>query len=245
MGGVLILAAAAVFLGLTVGGGALGGSASTSQTYTGPISKIDLHGGSGTVEVRAGGSTGRVDVTRHLTWGPFGAQPVPDESVQAGVLSLSAGCRGFLTWCSIDYTVSVPDGTAVAVDQGSGAVRLSGQFGAVAAKTGSGSVTVSGAGDSVRLETGSGGISGNGLQSLQVYAHTGSGGIDLDLARAADSVRAETGSGGVTVRVPQGSYAVTVRTGSGGQRIGVANDPSSAHRIDASTGSGSVSVDYR
>lgn len=186
-----------------------------------------------------------MDVARELRWGPFGAQPVPNESLHTGVLSLSAGCSGLLTWCSIDYTVSVPDGTTVAVDQGSGAVRLSGRFGTVTAKTGSGSVAVSGAGDSVRLETGSGGISSNGLEASQLYAHTGSGGIDLDLARAADSVRAETGSGGVTVRVPQGSYAVTVRTGSGSQRVGVATDPGSPHRIDASTGSGSVSVEYR
>lgn len=234
-----------MFLALTVGGGILPRSATTSQTYTDSVTKVSVHGGSGSVEVRGGGAAGRVDVTRQLSWGPFSSQPRPDESVQSGVLGLSARCDGFLNWCSIAYVVTVPDGTAVSVDQGSGAVRLAGQFGATDAKTGSGSISITGGGDSVRLETGSGGISATGLQSSQVVAHTGSGGIDLDLARPADSVTAETGSGGVTVRVPQGAYSVAVRTGSGSSHVNVTNDPTSSHRIQATTGSGSVTVSYR
>ena len=245
LGATLILAGAAGFLALSSGGGVFGQSATTNRTFTEQVSRVEVRGGSGTIDIRAGGTPGRVEVTREAHWGPFNAQPAPEESVDAQTLRLAAGCSGFLSWCSIDYILSVPDGTAVSIDQGSGAVTLTGRLGTTDAKTGSGTITARGIADSLRLETGSGSITASDLQSSQVTAHTGSGSITLDLARAASSLAAETGSGSITLRVPQGSYAVDVDTGSGSRQVDVASDPKAPNRIQAKTGSGSVSVHYR
>jgi hypothetical protein len=220
-------------------------SATETQTYTKDIRAIAFNGSSGNVEIRADAAPGTVEVTRHYNWGPGSSRPKPEETVNGPTLQIDAPCSGFLGWCSIDYVLRVPVGTAVNLETGSGDVALRGSLGNTMATTGSGDLDVTGSGDQLQLKTGSGDIQATGLTASKVSGRTGSGSVDLDFVDAPQNVVLDAGSGDVSVRVPQGSYAVGVMTGSGDQHVGVTNDPNDPDHITVKTGSGDVEVAYR
>ena len=227
LGATLVLASAA---GVTTWGAATGGlwhSADEQQTYRRAVTDLTFAGGSSDVEVRGGGPAGTVHVERHLSWGPGASRPAPKETWVGSDLTVDAGCGGaFLSSCSIDYVVTVPDATTVIV------------------RDGSGDVTVSGALGGVSLDVGSGDIDGSNLAVLSLTAKTGSGDVDLELAALSSPVVVKTGSGDVSVRLPQDAvYAVDTETDSGDTEVGVPTNPSSVSSLQIRTGSGDISVD--
>jgi hypothetical protein len=189
---------------------------------------LDLTGTSGDVRVTSGAKAGTIEVIRHVTWG-MGGQPRPDEQVNGQTLSIDSRCNGgFMSMCSIDYQVMVPDGAAVTIGLGSGDVQLDGALGAV------------------KVETGSGSVDANGLKSTNTVLRTGSGDLDLSFATAPSQVDLRTGSGDVTMSVPKGdNYAVDVATGSGDRNVGIDTSQSSPRTIRVQTGSGDVDLAYR
>jgi hypothetical protein len=138
---------------------------------------------------------------------------------------------------SIDYDITMPSGTQLEANSGSGDLRLTDTGGPVKASTGSGSIQASGATGIVDLGTGSGEIHADLHAADDVKAHTGSGGIHLQGVDG--SLYAHTGSGDVEVggqpasgwRIETGSGSVTLNTGS------------ARFSLDASTGSGGVHSD--
>jgi DUF4097 and DUF4098 domain-containing protein YvlB len=225
--------------------GGLWRSVDQHQVYAQGISSIAFEGGSGDVEIRADSTSGQIAVDRRLSWGLGSSQPAPDEQVQGTVLRINEACRGFVTWCSIDYVLHVPEGTDVTLNNGSGDVALSGNLGTTQASTGSGDLDVSGSGtQQVRLETGSGDIGASRLAAKNVVGHTGSGSMDLEFVDPPSDLALQAGSGDVSVRVPRGAYAVDVETGSGDTENSVGSDPSSQNHIVVKTGSGDVEIAY-
>ncbi|KRB47139.1 DUF4097 family beta strand repeat-containing protein [Terrabacter sp. Root181] len=229
LGATLVLASVA---GVTTWGAATGGlwrSADEQQTYHQDVSELTFAGGSSDVEVRGGAPTGTVHVERHLSWGPGASQPAPKETWAGGNLTIDAGCDGaFLSSCSIDYVVTVPDATTVTVRNGSGDISVSGALGGVS------------------LDAGSGDVEGSDLAASTLTAKTGSGDIDLALATAASPVSVIAGSGDVAVRLPQHTvYAVNTETGSGDTEVSVPTNPDSTSTLRIRTGSGDIAVDYR
>lgn len=230
------LAAAGALLVLAAGGGLTGwgrggaflSSTDQQQTYRGDITSLDLTGGSGDVQVSGGAAAGTVEVTRHLRWG-MGGQPTPNEQLNGGTLAIDSRCGGgFMSMCSIDYEVKVPDATAVTLGVGSGDIALSGDLGVVSAETGSGDVTAS------------------SLAASDTTLRTGSGDVDLRYTTAPSMVDLRTGSGNVDLSVPTGeSYAVDVTTGSGDKNVSVDTSQGSPRSIHIQTGSGDVDVAYR
>lgn len=208
------------------GHGGISNTLTQEQVYERPVQALTFSGGSSDVRVLGGAAPGTIEVTRHLSWGPGGSQPQPDETWSGTTLEISSDCDGsFLAWCSIDYDLRVPDTTNVSIDVGSGDISVGGPL------------------DAVSMETGSGDIDAGSLESQNLVAKTGSGNIDLDLVSPPSSATLRTGSGDVDVQLPRGvSYAVDVHTGSGDQEIDIPTDPGSAHKIAAETGSGDVTL---
>jgi hypothetical protein len=208
--------------------GGLWRNADELRTYDQPIGALTIEGGASDIEVVGGGEPGRVQVARHLSWGPGSSRPTPREEWSGSTLAIDADCTGFLGWCSVDYVVTVPTATDVTVDNGSGDITLTGSFGGVTLKGGSGDVEAS------------------NLAAEAVSADVGSGDIDLELATAASPVEVKTGSGDVSVHVPPDSrYALTMDAGSGDEDVNVVTDPRSTSTLRISTGSGDIDVDYR
>ncbi len=246
IGATLLLAGVASFSSWNVLTGGLWRSADQNQSYSQDISTITFDGSSGDVEIRADSASGKVEVTRHLSWGPGSTQPTPNESVTGSTLKIVSDCSAFMSWCSIDYIVHVPTGTGVNLNSGSGDVMLAGDLGAIVAETGSGDISVEGSGNGrVSLRAGSGDIAASDLASGQVVGHTGSGSMAIDFANPPTDVALDAGSGDISVQVPQGTYAVSGDSGSGDREVGVALNQSSTKRIDIRTGSGDVTVTYR
>lgn len=208
--------------------GGLWHSVDRQETYNHPAGDLTIQGGASDIEVQGGGQAGKVQVRRDLSWGPFSSEPTPLATLTGNTLELDAECEGFLGWCSVDFVVTVPDGTDVTVDNGSGDITLTGSFGGLT------------------LNAGSGDVETRNIAAETIAGEVGSGDVDLDLGRAPSSVRFKTGSGDLSVRVPQDAdYAVTADTGSGDAQVSIASDRSSTQRMFVTTGSGDIDIDYR
>ncbi|WP_323095798.1 DUF4097 family beta strand repeat-containing protein [Intrasporangium sp. YIM S08009] len=218
------------------------GSRTTSETFQRVPATLTIRGGANDIEVRGGGASGSVGVLTD-TRCPGGNAPRPSWS--GDTLVVDGDCGGFLGWGSVDHVITVPDGTAVTVETGSGDVAMAGSLGATRATSGSGDLSARDIAGPLSLETGSGDVEGSGLGRADVTAKTGSGDVDLDFSSAADAVRVQTGSGDASVRLPAGVYAVSAETGSGDTEVGVTNSPTGADHVTVRTGSGDIEVRYR
>ena len=176
-------------------------------------------------------------------------------SVKDGVLKLDGDCG----WqCRSDFVVTVPRGTKVTGDNGSGDLSISG---------------VSGVGREVAVRqdrarrcqrrrearphlgrrrdrrpdrqagrtANSGDITASGLKGGPVNVQTSSGDIELELAEAND-VRAKGTSSDIEVTAPSGGYNVSTETRSGDVDNELGDDPNGSHTIDASTVSGDIDL---
>jgi hypothetical protein len=159
---------------------------------------------------------------------------------------------------SISYEISVPPGSSVKsnsgsgsqtisgtqgpvdVHTGSGGITLSDARGQITATTGSGSITVTGIRGEFRGHTGSGGIRVQGEQTGRWEVQTGSGGIDIQLPKSASfDLNAHTGSGGVSVDFP-----MTVQGFLDGRRRDVTGKVGNGgYAMDLRTGSGHIRIE--
>ncbi|MFE9652551.1 DUF4097 domain-containing protein [Micromonospora sp. NPDC006431] len=219
------------------------------------ITRITVEPGSGDVTVRAAGSAPQVRIKRVVRY--QGGQPDTRYEINGDELVLRTECG---PRCSVSWEISAPEGVAVRGETGSGDVELS-RVGAVEFTLGSGNVSVRGATGDVRAETGSGNIdvidaagavrlrAASGDITAQrlaagVDAETSSGNVTAELAQPA-SARVHAASGDVELTVPDGRYRVRTSTGSGDRDLGVVDDPGAALLLDASTGSGNVTITRR
>ncbi|WP_320066660.1 DUF4097 family beta strand repeat-containing protein [Micromonospora sp. RTGN7] len=224
-------------------------------TESATVTRVVVRPGSGDVTVRGAGPAGQVRVKRVVRY--QGGEPDTRYEINNGELVLDSDCG---SRCSVSYDVTVPPGTAVRGEGGSGNVRL-GVVGAVEFRLGSGNITVTGATGPVRAETGSGdlevddvsgpatlragsgNITGRGLGG-QVDAKTDSGDLTVELSVPA-SARAHASSGNVQLVVPAGRYRVRSSVDSGDADLGVTDDPGASLLLDVGAKSGNVTVTAR
>lgn len=176
-------------------------------------------------------------------------------SVDNGVLKLDADCG----WqCSADFEITVPRGTKVTGENGSGDLSISGVSG-MDVKSRSGKIELSDVSGDVKLDltsgdveigdlTGklnikanSGDIQASGLKGGPVDVETSSGDIEVQLAEAND-VRARGTSGDVEVTAPAGGYKISTDTRSGEVDNELGNDSNGSHSIEATTVSGDIDL---
>jgi hypothetical protein len=170
-----------------------------------------------------GGDRSTVSIAAHLVY--RGGAPVVTRTVTGGVLELGYRCPASSRDCGVAFDLVVPRGLGVTVRLGVGQIRLSGLSGTIAVSTGIGQIQAGGmSGPQVRLTTGTGMISaGFTAPPEQVFAHSG--------------------IGSVAVRVPSGTaYRVTAKTQIGSVRVSVPRAAASVHVIQATTGTGTVTV---
>ncbi len=196
----------------------------TTFSYPQAVSRIVVDTSTGSVELRAGAAGSPVAVERR-TRSALGSSPTSSETVAGDVLTLRARCRGF-GLCGVAYTVTVPPGTAVAVDTSTGSVEASGLTGDLEVTTSTGSIELL------------------GLRSARVAAQASTGSVELGFAAPPQDVRAETSTGSVEIVVPADgtAYAVQSSTSVGSSEVSVPVDSSSSRRIDARASTGSVEV---
>jgi len=154
---------------------------------------------------------------------------------------------------SITYDITLPAGSKVRTQTGSGDQYISGVNGTVKVSTGSGNVTAKQLGDETRVSTGSGDIRIDGVKGRLyatagsgnvratgiaggLYASTGSGDITYEQV-SAGNVSAKTGSGNITLKNVKGG--VEARTGSG------EIDATGEMTADWQVSSGSGNIDLR
>jgi hypothetical protein len=176
-------------------------------------------------------------------------------SVDGDKLKLDGDCG----WqCQADYVVTVPRGTKVTGDNGSGDLQLSGT-GAVDLKSRSGEIELSDVTGDVKLDltsgdvnvdrlsgrldvqSTSGDIEARDLKGGAVNVRTTSGDLTLDLAEAND-VTADVTSGDIEVNAPTGAYRVVTDTRSGEVENGLGDALEADHTIRAKTVSGDVEL---
>ena len=175
---------------------------------------------------------------------------------------------------SISYTVVLPAPSNLDARSGSGSVDVNGVSGRVEARsgsgsltlqkvsalrasTGSGSITADGVGGELHATSGSGTIRATAVAGA-ITAKTGSGGIEIvqvgpgqvDVSSASGSVRvqgvrgglnASTASGGLTI---QGEMAGDWRLSAASGSIRINLPATQGFELDATTGSGSIDVDF-
>lgn len=158
---------------------------------------------------------------------------------------------------SIDYDITVPAGTTVRAESGSGNLTAEGLQAGFEGRTGSGDVRLERIAGMTHVQSGSGNITGRSLAGPfdvnassgdirieqtaagDAKAHTGSGNVEIQGADG--GVRAETGSGNVHVEgKPTASWYV--KTGSGNAELRLPND--AGFDLDVSTGSGTITLDH-
>ena len=210
------------------------------------VQSVRLDTGSGDVSVVQGARGTPVRVTARITRSFHTPERI--DRVRAGVLTLGGNCGGWLGDCGVDYDVTVPPGTRVDADVGSGDVRLAGL------RTGRPIVVRGGSGDlelrdvsapAVDLHVGSGNIAADLRRSPLVTVELGSGDLALALEGTPERVQASTGSGDVEVTVPAApSYRIDTDTGSGDVTVDEAlvHDDRSPRLLSVSTGSGDVDL---
>ncbi|WP_327638606.1 DUF4097 domain-containing protein [Kribbella sp. NBC_00482] len=179
-------------------------------------------------------------------------------SVKDGVLKLDGDCG----WqCTADFEVTVPRGTKVTGENGSGDLEITGVAG-VDAKSNSGQVELREVKGDVNLDVTSGDVSVQDLTGkLDVKANSGdieakdlsggavnvettSGDIELDLSEAND-IRAKGTSGDIEISAPTGAYKVTTESKHGEVEDGIGNNTTAGHTLTATTTSGDIELHSR
>jgi hypothetical protein len=217
---------------------------SQSQTYDAPISRIEVTGDSGQIDLVASDGDETV-VDRSLRWNGD-SKPKSQEEWSGETLSISVtGCdRGiFDTRCGIDYRIEVPADVDVKVHNDSGNVTTTGFAGAQQLVVDSGDIEVTDASGTVDVDTDSGDVTANGLSGASVTGTLDSGSAKLTFDKAPENVTVSADSGDVELGLPRnGSYQVKADVDSGDKNIDV--DSGSGSRIEVSADSGDVTVRY-
>ena len=179
-------------------------------------------------------------------------------SVKDGVLKLDGDCG----WqCSADFEVTVPRGTKITGENGSGDLELSGVAGVdVKSRSGevtlreingdvnldvtSGDVSVSDLTGKLDVKANSGDIEAAGLKGGPVDVETSSGDIELQLAEAND-VRVKGTSGDIEITAPGGDYKVSTESRTGDVENSLGNSADASHSLTATTTSGDIELHAR
>ena len=226
---------------------------------------LEIYTRSGDIEVRTGSSgsiaiTGKIWVNDH--WWSSGSHRGEVDEIQKNPPIQQSGNNIRIDYpslhdVSISYEITVPPDTSLRTHTGSGDQRVEGLKTATELESGSGDMRLRDLSGGVRLHTGSGDVDCNSLRGPftaetgsgdvqvehegegNVEVHTGSGNIDLQGIHGA--LRAEAGSGDLTVDGTQAG-PWEVRTGSGNVELRLPSDASFS--LDATTNSGSLTVDY-
>ncbi|MFD6024622.1 DUF4097 family beta strand repeat-containing protein [Streptomyces griseoluteus] len=211
--------AGTVVVGFALGGCAVQDKSATAQYgIDAKVTALSVTTKGGNIDVVPGEGTG-AHVTEKIRYA--GDRPRTEHSVSDGRLTLTAPrCDD----CGVNYTVSVPPGTTLALDTDGGNITVREVDGAMTARTGGGNVRVT------------------DTAPKTLSARTDGGNIEASLKKPPSALTAETGGGDVTVTLPRTPYAVDASTSGGHSTVSVPTDPASPHHVTIRTGGGNIDV---
>src|SRR5665213_3663156 len=195
------------------------GTFDKTLTVNGPAT-LDIGTGSGYIHITPG-PAGSIHIIGHVHSSQGWFSGSPEENVRSVTDNppiaqngneIVVGRHTHYHNVSIDYVVTVPRGTAIKADSGSGDLNITNLSAPLKASTGSGSIYASDLTGDVSLGTGSGSIHASMNGAHYTKAETGSGTIQIE--GVTGGLYAETGSGGITVSGNPGD-GWKLQTGSG------------------------------
>jgi DUF4097 and DUF4098 domain-containing protein YvlB len=216
------------------------------------ISEVRLDSASSDIAIKVGDSDKTVIKEKRSYWLVKHGDAY---KVDGETLRLTNDCG----WqCHVDFEVTVPRGTKVTGEHGSGDLSIAGVSG-VDASSNSGQVELDDIGGDVKLSLTSGSAVINGLSGKLDFdatsgdlraAHLKAGPVraktvsgDLDIAvEVATDVTAEGTSGDIHVEAPAGDYRIRTGTRSGDVDNDLTDNASADHKITATTVSGDVAL---
>jgi DUF4097 and DUF4098 domain-containing protein YvlB len=246
--GALLLAAGAVCAVW-----ALGDKDSTDEhEVSSKISEVELDSSNADITIKVGDSDKTTVTEKRSYWLVKHGDAY---KVDGETLRLTSDCG----WkCHVDFEVTVPRGTKVTGENGSGDLSIAGVSGVDASSlsgrveleniTGdvklhltSGQAAIDGLTGKLDYDGTSGDLRAEHLKGGPVNAKTVSGDLRVSLDEAND-VEAHGTSGDVQVEAPAGDYQIQAGTRSGDVDNELTNAPAAAYKINASTVSGDVSL---
>lgn len=210
-------------------------------TVSDPV-QLNVENGSGSVNVRPGGSSGvsiHAEIRANHWMGGASQDDIkqieqnPPVRQDGNTIRIYKVPEGLSRHISINYEISVPSDTSVDSTTGSGSQTVEMLKGPVRLQTGSGSIKVREIDSQAQMHTGSGSIEASDIKGA-VEAKTGSGSINAN--GIAGPFKGETGSGHVEARLtaPGDAY---VSSGSGHLQVDGVEGKLYAH-----SGSGHINI---
>jgi hypothetical protein len=168
-----------------------------------------------------------------------------------GVLRLSSGCSPavFAEFCSVDYDIRVPAGTAVRARTSAGDVEAEDLRTTLPVElhSSAGDITVTGAvTPALSLTTSAGDVRASGIRADDVSAESSAGDVRLSLQGLADTLDAHTSAGDIQLVVPDAVYRVETSTSAGDvDDRDVDTSPTASRSIRAVTSAGDIRIEAR
>jgi hypothetical protein len=188
-----------------------------------------------------GGSSDAISVTEHISF--HGTAPATTHRTAGGALSLDSNCPVAET-CTVRYSITAPRATTVRVTDGAGAVTLGSLGGHVTVHVNAGRISLNSLAGPVDATTSAGSITGQHLLAASASLHVSAGGINVTFTAPTSSITATTDVGAITLRVPGTvQYNVTASATVGNVHVAVSRSSAAAHRITASTKTGSITIE--
>lgn len=211
-------------VGFLLAGPMLKQTSTSEQALPAGITTLSVDNEVGDVRIRAVDAGEEPRVTATTEWGL--RRPDVSVDVTGGAASLEADCpSGVVAPCSTDWTVVVPEGADVEIEEGIGRVTVEGIDGDVDVEAGVGDVRIT--------ESTAG----------RITADLGVGSLWVEAVEPPQQVRATVGVGGLSVQLPEtASYDVDASGGVGEVRNDLGSDAGSDRTVTVEGGVGSVSV---
>jgi hypothetical protein len=168
-----------------------------------------------------------------------------------GTLELSSSCSPdlFAGFCSVDYEIAVPAGTAIQADTSAGDITLRDVRSTAPTElhSSAGDITVIGAvTPALRLSTDAGDIRASGVRADEVTADTAAGDIDASLLGLAERLDVRSSAGDIGIVVPDAVYRLVTRTSAGDiDDQEIQTSPDATRSIRAVTSAGDIRIEAR
>jgi Putative adhesin len=169
------------------------------------------------------------------------------EQIDGTTLKISASCPWFIgVNCNVRYELNVPANVRVTGSNSGGDIHTQGVTGVRKVSSSGGDVMVTGSTDPISASSSGGDVSVLASRSADVKADSSGGDVTAEFVDIPTTVDVSSSGGDVTIVLPRGevSYAVDASSSGGNTRIDVRTDPTSTHRIKATSSGGDVSIVY-
>lgn len=220
-----------------------------TKTYDETITRLDVEGNSGNVDIVAGEGD-EIEVETTLEWRGK-EKPGADQDVTGKTLKVTAtGCEGIDLFgglaCEVHFRIAVPADIDLKAEVDSGNLTVAGIKGEQNLACDSGDIEVEGSGEKLTVHADSGNVVGRELDATTVKADVDSGDVELEFTTAPKKTRASADSGDVTLSVPKvkEGYDVNIGVDSGDKSVEVKTASDSPRKIDGTVDSGDFTVAY-